>query len=171
MPRRKLIPIIIFSLILLGFIGGFGYWYLKIQRPNQAALNFIQQNLKQDFWPLEIQLKTIEIKNGKGLSAAWNIKQDNFTLLIKPFNKKENYNLAVFIPEQKKLDPDSATEIFKDYFLLFPEKFDCLTPEVPIEEEIISCRSRANKKFIELISYKRLDVEDEGTYISISAIK
>ncbi len=169
--------ILIISLISLVLIGGLIYFVLVLkqklgpfapQKEESSILTFVKENLREEFWPSEIQK---EVKGDSSVSTSWVIDQNNFSILLKLSDGKEDYNLGIFAPEQKLLNPQTAKEIFGSYFIFTPETFTCSAPEVQLKEEAFECRNITDNKIISILSYKALDSDQEGTYISMSVKK
>lgn len=166
MPKKILIVLFVIVCLVLGvLIWKLEFWKLLIREKESLVLTFVKENLKEEFWPSEVKK---EVGKGNSVSASWTINQDNFSVLFEPSDGGGKYNLGIFFPEQKLLNPQTSKEILSSYFVFMPETFTCSAPRIQLKEEIFECRSATENRVINILSFRVLNLDQGGTYISLS---
>lgn len=120
-------------------------------------------------WTSEIlhpDLLTSEIKEND-VSANWIISPANFTLLKKQESDKTTYNLGIVLPTYNELNSSIAADLFNIHSKLRVNKFECIKPEVHVDEVIDFCYSFANGKRIDILSSKSYDGARQETFIRV----
>ncbi len=178
MKRTKIILIITASLILIGLVFSFGYFYFvvdrienkvldvvvdEIEQTEKMAIDFVRQSLREEFWPTEAQLIP---QQDNTFLFAWVLEQTSFTVSGEISHQKKPYAINIFIPNKKTItQAQEAQKIFESYFIFSPE-FTCEELQA-LGKQIFRCHYRTYNKLVLVMTEQDFETDKRSMNLSI----